>query len=41
VGNLAGDVLQIMSPRAADDDGIVQWESTGQLIRPEASLWPQ
>ena len=37
VGNLAGDVLQIVCPRTADDDGIVQriqWESTGKVFRP-------
>jgi hypothetical protein len=30
VGNLAGDVLQVVSPRAADDDGVIQRESTGK-----------
>ena len=35
VGNLAGDALQVMCPRAADDDGVVQWESTGrEIFRP-------
>jgi hypothetical protein len=24
MGNVAGDVLQIMSPRTADNDGIIQ-----------------
>ena len=27
-GNLAGDVLQVVSPRTADNDGVVQWEGT-------------
>jgi hypothetical protein len=30
MGNVAGNILQIMSPRTADDDGVVQWESTGK-----------
>jgi hypothetical protein len=29
VGNLAGDVFQVVSPRSADGDGIVQREGTG------------
>jgi hypothetical protein len=29
--NLAGDIFQIVRPRIADDDGIVQWESTGRM----------
>jgi hypothetical protein len=28
VGYLAGEVFQVVCPRAADNDGIVQWEST-------------
>jgi hypothetical protein len=32
MGNIAGDVLQVMSPRAADDDGVIQWESTGKKL---------
>jgi hypothetical protein len=27
--NLAGNIFQIVCPRAADRDGVVQWESTG------------
>ncbi len=30
VGNLTGEVLQVVGPRAADDDGVVQREGTGQ-----------
>jgi hypothetical protein len=43
MGNLAGDVLQVVSPRAADDDGVIQRESTGKKtrIRPAAPLSPQ
>jgi hypothetical protein len=29
MGNLAGDVFQIVSPRTADGDDIVQREGTG------------
>ena len=27
MGNLAGDILQIVSPRTADDDGVIQREA--------------
>jgi hypothetical protein len=30
VGNLAGDVLQVVSPRTADGDDIAQRASTGE-----------
>jgi hypothetical protein len=32
VGNLAGDVLQVVCPRSADDDGVIQWEGTGKKL---------
>ena len=32
VGNLAGDVLQVVGPRAADDDGVIQREVTGREV---------
>ncbi len=41
VGNLAGDVLQVMGPRAADDDGVVQREVTGREVVATASQKPQ
>jgi hypothetical protein len=30
VRNLAGDVLQVVSPRAADDDCVIQREAPGE-----------
>ncbi len=32
VGNLAGDVFQVVSPRAADSDGVIQKEVTGREV---------
>jgi hypothetical protein len=32
VRDLAGDVLQVMRPRTADDDGVVQREVTGREV---------
>jgi hypothetical protein len=32
MGNLAGDVLQVVSPRAADDDGVIQREGTAKKL---------
>ena len=34
VRNLAGDVLQVVCPRAADDDGVIQREAPGVKSRP-------
>jgi hypothetical protein len=35
VGDLAGDVLQVVRPRSADNDGVIQREGTGgKLGRP-------
>jgi hypothetical protein len=46
MGNIAGDVLQVMCPRAADDDGIVQregtvWNSSSSVSVPLASFRTQ
>jgi hypothetical protein len=46
MGNIAGNVLQIMGPRAADNDGIVQRKGTGnesssRVKAPSASLGTQ
>jgi hypothetical protein len=43
MGNLAGDVFQVMCPRTADDDGVIQWEGTAKKLSsrgpvPSASL---
>ena len=40
VGNLAGDVLQVVRPRAADDDGVIQGKHRAK-IRPVAPQSPQ
>jgi hypothetical protein len=40
VGDLAGDVLQVMGPRTADDDGVIQREVTGREVANRA-LEPQ
>jgi hypothetical protein len=32
VRDLAGDVLQVVSPRTADDDGVIQREVTGREV---------
>jgi hypothetical protein len=32
VGNLAGDVLQVVGPRAADDDRVIQRGNTGKKL---------
>ena len=32
VRNLAGEVFQVVRPRAADDDGVVQREGTGEIL---------
>jgi hypothetical protein len=44
--NLAGNVLQVMSPRAADNDGVIQRKGTGnesssRITAPSASLRTQ
>jgi hypothetical protein len=38
MGNLAGDILQIVSPRTADDDGVIQKESTAKTLSSRSTV---